>query len=106
MNYLSPEEIAKIIMFNKDPILTEAVKKVVLHNVFFSELLKAGQPVGLERHWIHSIIAGTRTEDDATVGRMTRITAEASALVEEGFKGLGEIISSVKEEGSDINVAL
>ena len=96
-SYLSPEEIARLMVFNQDPILKEAVKKVVLHNVFFSELLEAGKPVGLEKHWIHSIIAGTRTEDDATVGRMTRITAEASALVEEGFNGLREFTSSVEQ---------
>jgi len=97
IEFLSPEELAKVIVFNKDDVLKEAVKKIVLHHCFYSELLKKGEPIGMDKHWVHSIVAGTRTADDATVGRMVRITAEASALLEEGFKELNSYESEVEQ---------
>jgi len=96
--YLSPAEKSKLIMFNKDEVLKGAVQKVLLHHIYFAELLKEGKPVDLERHWIHSIVGGTRDKDDAVVGRMTRITAEASALLEDGFKDLRAFTSEVGSE--------
>lgn len=105
MEYLDPAEKSRLIMFNKDELLKQAVKKVMLHNIFFAELLKAGKPVDMDKHWIHSIVAGTRKDDDAVVGRMTRITAEASALVEEAFKEV-EKYNSEQEDEEIKNVAV
>ena len=97
MEYLDANEKSRLIVFNKDEVLKNAVKKVLLHNIFFSELLKAGKPVDLDRHWIHSIVGNGRKESDEVIGRMTRITAEASSLLEEGFKDLNRFTSDVED---------
>ena len=103
-DYLSPAEKSKLIMFNKDTVLRDAVEKVLLHHIYFSELLKEGQPADLDIHWIHSIVGGTRDKEDAVVGRMTRITAEASALLANGFKELKTFTSEVETQ-EEINPA-
>lgn len=88
-------------MFNKDETLKEAVRKVILHHVFFSELLKQGKPILEDQHWVHSIVLGCRKDPDEVVGRMIRITAEASALLEMGFKELNTFTSEVEDKDED-----
>ena len=41
--YLSPNEKSRLIAFNSDETMREAVKKVLLFNIYQAETLKEGQ---------------------------------------------------------------
>lgn len=94
--YLSPNEKSRLIAFNSDPVMREAVKKVLLFNIYQAETLKEGQPIGLDKHWVYNIDTSHSTDEE--VGKRVRTKVAAMAFIEDAFKELEQYHTEVLQE--------
>jgi hypothetical protein len=101
--YLNPNEVSRLIAFNSDPVMREAVKKVLLFNIYNAETLKEGEPVGLDKHWVYGI--DTRDSTDEEVGKRVRTKISAMSFIEDAFKTLGEYHTEIVPE-EEVNQAV
>lgn len=99
--FLSPEEKARVIMFNSDPLLKQAVKKVMLYFIYNAETLVEGEPAGLEKNWVYGITSkeGLSFEDK---GRLLQTKVDSLAFLEQAFQDIDKYKSEVEvKEGEN-----
>jgi hypothetical protein len=101
---ISPLEQSKLIQLNDDTVLKEAIKKVLLYNIYNAETLTPGEPVGLDKHWVYGLDREDKLSDEE-VGKKVKIKIAAMAMLEDAFMTLGNYRAEVKLEG-DENPAL
>ena len=94
--YLNANEKSRLIAFNSDPVMKEAVKKVMLFNIYQAECLKEGEPVGLDKQWVYAF--DTKDSTDEQVGKRLRIKVSAMSFVEDAFKELEQYHVEVAQE--------
>lgn len=100
MDYLNEKEVEKIIQFNNDEVMKQAVKKVMLSGIYESGTLKAGEPAN-DTNWAYSLggqMVPDGSLDDAQLGSLLRATAKGIGYLEDGFKRLSEIKKPEKSE--------
>src|SRR3990167_5661416 len=104
-SFINDLERDALVRFNLDPMMKEAVRKVILAYIYNSGLLKPGQPVDSDKHWVYSLFNyPDAVKDDALLGRLLKIKVDASSMLEDGFRKLSEFkaeeITPVKQESN------
>ena len=90
MDYLSKGEMAKLVIFNEDEIMREAVKKVLVAGIYYTGVLDK-KTVSSDKNWAYNLGGlNDMAMDDAKVGSLLKITTRALAVVEDAFARLSE----------------
>lgn len=87
--FLDVVEISKLIMFNADEKLKDAVKKMLLYFVYNSEILRPGESAGIEKHWVYGVLQDPKISDEE-IGKNVRAKVYALGLLEEAFKEISK----------------
>ena len=104
MEYLNELEKEKIIAFNEDTVMREAVKKVLLEGIYRVGVLEAGKPAD-PRNWAFNLAGlNDMAMDDEKVGNLLKVTAKGIGAIEDGFKRLSEIRRAEPQE-KEVNPA-
>lgn len=104
-HYLTPLEHEKVVQFNEDATMREAVKKVLLEGLYSVGTLEAGKEADA-RNWAFNLAGlNDMAMDDATVGNLLKVTAKGIAALEDGFKRVGEFVRLDSDKDNDVNVA-
>lgn len=100
MEYLNDEEKGKIIAFNKDRVLFEAVKKVLLDIVYQHGVLKPGiAPNPLKNYALTTAAnALAKNTPNEIIGEHIRALWEGINLVESGFQALDKFKEAPKKD--------
>ena len=102
MDYLSKGEKEKLIVFNEDDVMKEAVRKVLLAGIYYTGVLNK-KDASTDKNWAYNLGGlNDMAMDDAKVGNLLKITTRALAVVEDAFTRLSEFSKDVpqKEEGN------
>ena len=102
--YLSDIEVAKIESFNADPIMVQAVKKVILEKVYEHGVLKAGFAHNPLKN--RALVLVDEGKSDAELGSQLRAFYEGMNAVEGGFSELETIKSNVEAIETPYNEAI
>src|SRR3990167_10165736 len=95
---LSDIEKEKLRQFVEDEVQLEAVKKVLLFNIYNNGVLKAGQPAEPLRNFALSIFDQMRAGvDDDKLGRTLRGMCEGIYYLETGLKDIQGIIERARQ---------
>ena len=94
MDYLSEIEKQKLIAFNKDEVLKEAVKKVLLEEIYYHGILAEDRPARPLKNYTLAVVSKKGQFTNEQVGADLRATWEGINALESGF----EAISKFKEE--------
>lgn len=106
---LTDQEIDKIIKFNEDPILVEAVRKVMLKGIYSQGTLRKGQmadPLNNAALMLAFATVRGNTVSDADLGADIRGFAHGINLLESGFQELSKVEREVEEPESKENPAI
>lgn len=107
---LSDIEKAKIIAFNNDVILREAVRKVLLAGIYDNGTLKAGEPADPTKNFALRKVFRTWIKDipvtNEELGEELRASAMGIQLLEAGFDELSRIKEETTVTGAEENPAL
>jgi hypothetical protein len=87
---LSELERDKVVQFNEDKIMTQAVKKVLLHAVYNSGVLRQGGDVDPTQNFVLGL-ANNQTLTNEVLGQEVRAAYWGVATVKQGFDKLLEI---------------
>lgn len=91
MEYLTEIEKDKVIAFNEDVVMREAVKKVMLETIYRIGVLEPGVPAD-GRNWAFNLAGlNDMAMDDEKVGALLKATAKGIGALEDGFKRLSEV---------------
>lgn len=109
MEFLTDKEKDKIIKFNQDPELVEAVRKVMLKALYTQGTLRQGiksnplnnAALGLVFHTINGSVIS-----DEQIGADLRGLAHGLNLLESGFVELAKIEKDIPFEKDDTNPAI
>ena len=102
--YLSDIEVAKIEAFNADPIMVQAVKKVILEKMYTQGVMKAGVAHnGLKNR---ALVLVDETLSNEQVGSNLRALYEGMNAVEAGFTELETIKNKVEGIETPYNEAV
>lgn len=102
--YLSDIEVAKIEAFNADPIMVEAVKKVILEKVYTQGVMKAGMAHAPLKN--RALVLVDETLSNEQVGSNLRALYEGINAVESGFTELETIKTNVESPYVEENTAI
>lgn len=105
--YLSDIEKEKVIAFNKDIVLREAVKKVLLSYIYKNGTLVAGDAAfEPTKNFVFGMASDPNVSDES-VGNQLRIAVSGILRVEEAFNQLGRIKENLTEDkGNKKNPAM
>lgn len=107
MEYLNDIERQEIIKFNQNRTMREAVKKVLLEQVYFRGTLREGEPANPLQNYALAFASKTSQFSNEKVGEMLRATWEGINAVESGFDSLSRIVPQAKpSEGKEENQAV
>lgn len=99
MKYLDDLELQKVIAFNEDEVMKEAVRKVLFEGILAAGIAKAGVPFE-DKNWAYNLGGfNDFAMDDDKVGALLKATSKGIAFMEDGFKRLSEI----KREEPDVS---
>ena len=105
---LNEIEKAKINQFLEDEVMKEAVKKVLLADIYDNGVLKEGEPAN-KQNWVFGLVMNEAGQDykqtNEEIGEKLRACIEGIRAVELGFKHLEEfkiikIETTPKENGA------
>jgi hypothetical protein len=88
MDYLNDAEKAAIQAFCENPTMYEAVKKVLLDNIYGQDVLKAGSKADPMHSRALVIVQESASKSDEQIGQRMRAFAEAVSLLQHGFNQL------------------
>lgn len=105
-NYLNDIEKDAIIKFIENKTMLNAVKKVLLEEIYFMGRLEKDKDVE-DRNWAYTL--GGQTNDatmpDAELGSLLKATAKGLGALERGFDRLSEFKREVPEQKEEGNPA-
>lgn len=105
-HYLNEQEVEKVIAFNEDPIMKQAVKKVILEGIFSIGVLEAGRDAD-NRNWAYNLAGlNDMAMSNEVVGGLLKATAKGFGALEDGFKRIEEFKRKAKEDNEDKNPAV
>ena len=82
---LSDAEKSQLESFNANPMMAQAIKKILLFTIYNNGTLEAGKAPNPTMNFLLSYALQDPKVDDATVGRDLRIQAAAVKLLELSF---------------------
>lgn len=110
IDFLSDEEKTKIMRFNMDKVLSEAVKKVLLHLIYNSGTLRKDAPAEPTKNAALTLAlysAGTPTYlTDEQLGQDVRAIANGVRFLELGYQELEKIKLELGETPPEENNAI
>jgi hypothetical protein len=108
--YLTDLELAEIERFNANPILVDAVKKVLFSVINQRGVVKKGKkPMPLHNGALGLVslaVSGRAVITDEQLGQDLRAYYHAVGLLESGFQDLAKIKVVQKEEKEEVNEAI
>ena len=102
---LNDNERAKLVIFNKDEVLKNAVQKVLLSAIYNTGTLGEGEPAGEDKNWCYSCDFDGQATDEV-VGQRLRVKIAALSHLENAWKELNAFQDEIKEVKEDENPAL
>ena len=102
---LSEAEKSQLEAFNANPMMAQAVKKVLLFTIYHNGTLEKGKAPNPLMNFLLGYILQDPKTDDATVGRDVRIQAAAIRLLELSFMEL-EAYEAFKIPEKETNPAI
>lgn len=104
-HYLNDVELEKVIAFNEDEVMKEAVRKVLLEGIYEVGVLKPGEAAD-GRNWAFNLAGlNDMAMDDDKVGSLLKATAKGIGALEDGFKRIAEFKHAESESTADVNIA-
>lgn len=103
--FISDIERQKLEVFNADPIMKEAVKKILLKGIYENGTLRAGIQTEPLKNFALSL-AFTPGVSNEELGSDLRARAAGIAALESAFTKIGEYKQSPPDNGEEINKAL
>lgn len=104
--YLTEQEIDKVIAFQEDEVMREAVKKVLFEGILECGVMKEG--VALDgRNWAYNL-GGLNdfAMDNEKVGELLKATTKGIGYMEDGFRRIGEFKRpEAPDTGENHNIA-
>ena len=86
--YLNQAEQERLEVFYDDEVMREAVKKVLLANIYQAGVLKKGESAN-DKNWAYNLGGlNDMVMDDEKVGHMLKITSKALGVVGDAFTRL------------------
>jgi len=112
--YLTDLEVSAIERFNADPVLADAVHKVILNTVYNQGVIKKGKKLDqsstskMNSAFVLASVAcsGQSVVDDEALGRDLRALWRGIQLVNTGFNELAKIKKVVEKKEEDTNNAI
>jgi hypothetical protein len=102
--YLTQTEVEKVIAFNEDEVMREAVRKVLFEGILECGVVQAGIPLD-QRNWAYNLGGlNDKAMDNEKLGALLKATSQGIAFMEDGFKRIEEF-KSEEPEGSSSNPA-
>ncbi len=103
-DYLSEAEAMKVQMFCADPIMKEAVRKVLLSGIYFDGILEEGKAADPLKNFIlgtmsQSVVHMMTAEEK---GKKLDAILNGISMVETGFKRLDEVKQVEKKEEKEV----
>ena len=105
---LTDIERRKVISFNQDPLMVEAVKKYILAVLYRQGTVEKGKPHNARINWALNLAWGAtdgrgmpRTDEE--LGQNLRAMTSAVQMLESGFKELSEIREVSEAEETKVN---
>lgn len=90
MEYLTEQEVDKVIAFQEDEVMREAVKKVLFEGILKCGIAEAGVPLD-GRNWAYNLGGfNDFAMDNEKVGELLKATTKGIGYMEDGFKRIGE----------------
>ena len=102
---LNDLEKAELTRFVENPVLFEAVKKVLLAGVYSNGVLSPGEPVNAMRNFALSLVTGREGVSNDIIGADLRACAEGIRVVEAGFNELKKFKAEDQSILSPLNEA-
>lgn len=110
MYNLTEIEKEKVIAFNADEIMKEAIKKILLTYVYANGTLRAGQPADPSRNAALSLASMTVSRgavvSDEDLGRDLRALASAVHVIENAYNQIGTFKKEEAKVESPYNEAI
>ena len=107
MDYLNKGEMAKLVIFNEDEIMREAVKKVLVAGIYYTGVLNK-KTVSSDKNWAYNLGASDKMGgehdflmEDAKLGSLLKITTRALSIVESAFSKLSEFNKDEPQKEED-----
>lgn len=104
-SFLSEVEIDAIITFNQNPILREAIRKVILCELYKNGTLTKGNPAHALRNFAFTLASKKGQFTNEQIGADLRALWEGINMVESGFEQLARVKKEVVKEVSVKNQA-
>lgn len=102
---LSEVEIDAIIAFNQNPILREAVRKVILMGVYSNGVMKKGNPADPLRNFALGLVSHRGEHTNEQLGASLAAMWEGVNMLELGFDQLARIKKEEPKKGKGENPA-
>lgn len=104
--YLTDAEKQQVINFNENELMREAVRKVMLEEVYQYGILEKGKPAN-NLNWAYSLGGdiNNATMSEEELGKLLKVTVQAFSVVERAFNKIDGFITPVKQEEVDENPA-
>lgn len=103
--YLNDLEIEQVKIFNSNQVMKEAVRKILLAEIYYNATLKAGEPAQPYRNAVLGFLltedGNIRSVNDEQLGREVRGFAEGISMVQRGFAKLAKYSEKAVEEVED-----
>ena len=110
MEHLTDTEKSKIMAFNADPILVEAIRKVMLASIYSNGTLKKGYDSDPLKNGALTLafvaLQGRGTVSNEDLGADLRGLAQGVMLLETGFNELSKIKDETEVEELTENIAI
>lgn len=105
-DFLNEIERERLIAFNEDVVMKEAVRKVIVEPIYAIGTLKPGKSA-TDRNWAYNL-GGLNdfAMDDAKLGNQLKITTRALAAVEDAFNKISRFTRNDLKNKDDTNPAL
>lgn len=90
--YLSESEKSAILAFNANKVMSEAVKKVIMHTITTQGTMSAGFPA-VEQNWVYGLGANqiNGVLSNELLGEELKASLKGLGYMQDGFKKLLEI---------------
>ncbi len=98
MDYLSDVEKEQLVAFNQNPILREAVKKVLLAGLNENGVLKAGKQANMTQNAALYLVSQAQDVSNEALGADLRAYWNGLKTVENAFNKISEFIPEVDKK--------
>lgn len=100
---LDPAEVGQVEAFNDNPILKQAVRKIILFPLYHSGTLKQGQAANPMLNWIAGFLSADPKATNEEVGLEVKVRYAAIELLEGAFNELEKVRRVAEDKPNEIS---